>query len=381
MMKLGGGEKKFDLNAFGVKMGEFLESHTVAELPLKDPVLCDEGITPAEAFKVLSDNKIRACPVKSEADTLRIIGCMDQRDAVLHVLDEHRAKCAECKGLFHALSFKSQSFKEKAEKERTTQAGPRGQLTAASRTSSFSSSFAARGGNKDKDKVHDDYGIRGLASMHPFRTFPPSALLVQVTEAMAQGEYMVGVSGGVSDNAGLKGMIDQIAFINFLSPCFHGTKIQVKDIYRSSVLPVKTDEQTIKAFELMVSKGSSGLAVVDESGMITQNFSTSDIKIYFDGKQNLSTLHLPIEDYLAKKVDHAKETKSHQTRAPISVCHADDDLAGVITKMVKTGYHRVWVVDLDKKPLGILSLTDVFRKVSHALKGDDESKGASCSLS
>mmetsp|Transcript_22598 Transcript_22598/g.56521 ORF Transcript_22598/g.56521 Transcript_22598/m.56521 type:complete len:382 (+) Transcript_22598:229-1374(+) len=381
-MPLGGGDKKFDMSAFGKKVGEFLESHTVAELPLMDPLVCDEGTNPAEAFKFMSDNKIRACPVKSETDGIKIIGCMDQRDAVLHVLDEHRAKCMECKGLFHALSFKSQSFKEKAEKERTTQAGPKGSLAAVSRTSSFSSSFAARRGSlKDKDKVHDDFGIRGLANMHPFRTFPASALLVQVTEAMAQGEYLVGVTGGSSEHGGLKGMIDQIAFINFMSECFQGTKIQVKDIYRSSVLPVKTDEQTIKAFELMVSKGSSGLAVVDESGMITQNFSTSDIKIFFDDKQNLAVLHLPIEDYLAKKVDHTKETKSHQTRAPISVCHADDDLAGVITKMVKTGYHRVWVVDLDKKPLGILSLTDVFRKVSQALNGESDSKSSSCSVS
>ena len=66
---------------------------------------------------------------------------------------------------------------------------------------------------------------------------------------------------------------------------------------------------------------------------------------------------------LARK-EGLKETKGNKdTKAPISVCYADDDLSTVIGKLVKTGYHRVWVVDLDRKPLGLLSLTDVFRKV------------------
>jgi len=48
---------------------------------------------------------------------------------------------------------------------------------------------------------------------------------------------------------------------------------------------------------------------------------------------------------------HRAGSGKSKARAPISVCKEGDDLHNVVTKLVKTGYHRVWVVK-EKKPVG-----------------------------
>ncbi len=49
----------------------------------------------------------------------------------------------------------------------------------------------------------------------------------------------------------------------------------------SPAIVVKYDSKAYKAFEIMVNKGISGLAVVDEDGIIIHNTSTSDLKVRF----------------------------------------------------------------------------------------------------
>mmetsp|Transcript_30526 Transcript_30526/g.74909 ORF Transcript_30526/g.74909 Transcript_30526/m.74909 type:complete len:376 (-) Transcript_30526:206-1333(-) len=367
-------KKSFDSKAFAEHVTAMLEKHTVAELPLLAPVFLSESVEPVEAFKFLSEHGLRACPVRADSEEgVRIIGMMDQRDAVIHATETHKAKCQDCKnhGLFQSLSFKANSFKshDKPDKMIPQRVG----------------SFASMTPKKVQDEGVEAGGIRLLARNHKFCSFPPSARLLQVADAMANGEYVVGVMGGPPENAGLKGLIDQVAFIGFLAPIFQDVHMPVKAVCKDFVVPVKTGEMAIKAFETMVNKGSSGIAVVDEAGVVMQNCSTSDVRIFYDEGCKMEILHLPVEEFLSRKATH-KETKAHaKTKAPISVCHAEDDIAQVVTKLVKTGYHRVWVVDLDRKPIGLLSLTDLFRKVSKVMKtlaseGTEQTKSDACAI-
>jgi CBS domain-containing protein len=383
-----GNRPKYDDAVFTAKARDFLTKNHAGKLPSTLPVFLDEKISPKEAFQSLATHKLRACPVKSNegGGKIKIVGTMDQRDAVLHVLDDHKKSCSECRGILRSLSMRGASFKQQAEKSGALRPPPTSsqrRLSNASlsnsghinRTSSFSNSFMFhKPGNKgtsaewDKSvKEGEEADIKHFAVAHPFRIFTEGAQLTQIIESMANGEYLVGVDGGEADNGGIKGLVDQIAVADLLSPLFEGSGVLVKDVYRSSVLPVKVTETVVKTFEVMVSKGTTAVALVDDNGCITQNFSVSDIKIFFDGMSSMDLLHLPVEDYMQMK-ESIKETKERKdTRAPISVCHQDDDVHSVLHKLVKTGFHRVWVVDVDKKPLGILSLTDVFRMVADTI--------------
>ena len=43
------------------------------------------------------------------------------------------------------------------------------------------------------------------------------------------------------------------------------------------------------------------------------------------------------------------------------VCKETDTVGHVVGMLVSTGYHHMWVVDSGKKPVGVVSLTDLFK--------------------
>lgn len=84
------------------------------------------------------------------------------------------------------------------------------------RTSSFSSSYMLHGarvktGSRDgvgfdaASPLPDDFGIRQFASQHPLKIFAATSALTTILDAMAGGEYLVAVDGGLAEEGGLKG--------------------------------------------------------------------------------------------------------------------------------------------------------------------------------
>jgi len=175
--------------------------------------------------------------------------------------------------------------------------------------------------------------------------------------------------GGPESQGCLSRVVTQGILLKFVAPELENLKIPVKAVMTSPAVSLKWNDPALKGFELMATKGISSIAIVEETGQIIHNMSASDVRLYFgvDGSEGDKDLTQEMEDYLAKK--SAGNAKS-KARAPISVCKEGDDLHNVVTKLVKTGYHRVWVVK-DKKPVGVLSLTDVFKKLVTNEKDDN----------
>jgi len=107
----------------------------------------------------------------------------------------------------------------------------------------------------------------------------------------------------------------------------------------------------------------SAVPVVDEHGKLVANFSASDLRTinrsYFDW------LVLPILEYLHRVKDaelkHFRVTvEAFKAFHPIT-CTIDSTFQSVIMSMVTNKIHRIWVVDGDMKPVGVVSIGDLFK--------------------
>jgi len=304
-----------------------LSAKKAGDLPIeREPLFINANTIPLDGFKFLAEKHIRACPVIN--DDLKIIGTLDLRDSC---------------------GFICQLFVEAQQKE-----GKKG-------------SFVSQG---TRQKIAlEDMNVTGVAQKRQFTTFPPDTSLLEVALALATGSHIVGILGGPESQGCLSRVVTQGILLKFVAPELENLKIPVKAVMTSPAVSLKWNDPALKGFELMATKGISSIAIVEETGQIIHNMSASDVRLYFgvDGSEGDKDLTQEMEDYLAKK--SAGNAKS-KARAPISVCKEGDDLHNVVTKLVKTGYHRVWVVK-DKKPVGVLSLTDVFKKLVTNEKDDN----------
>ena len=121
------------------------------------------------------------------------------------------------------------------------------------------------------------------------------------------------------------------------------------------MLCINEDAGAADAFALMASSGRSGIAIVDEEGSLMGNTSARDIRFAAldEGRTAIDT---DIISYLAIV---RQATASKNDRYPITYVRETDTLLHTIALLAKTGYHRCFVVDKDKKPVGVVSVSDV----------------------
>jgi CBS domain-containing protein len=99
----------------------------------------------------------------------------------------------------------------------------------------------------------------------------------------------------------------------------------------------------------------SGIAVLDPSKKILTNFSASDLLGLRDDK--FPMLALPVAEFL-----HSK----HGYLMPPVICLPDDTVESIMFKMTTFKVHRIFVVDKDMKPIGVITLTDIMKFLSKA---------------
>ncbi|ETO30775.1 hypothetical protein RFI_06345 [Reticulomyxa filosa] len=114
----------------------------------------------------------------------------------------------------------------------------------------------------------------------------------------------------------------------------------------------------------MEKHGLSGLAVVNSNQEIVHNTSSTDIKLWL---QSHAALGMTIEDFLVKiRSEQIQEKKS--SGFSVTYATADSTLKAVVDMLMKTKYHRIWVVDDAKRPVGVISLTDIFKFITNDFK-------------
>jgi len=119
------------------------------------------------------------------------------------------------------------------------------------------------------------------------------------------------------------------------------------------VLSIIESDSLLGALSIIEKYNISGLPVVDTSGKIVGNFSVSDVKHMVasdvSSEDNIS-LSMSIKDFLAKYQD---------SRPGLITCSPQTKFLELISLLVDHKVHRVHVVDVDKKPVDIVSLSNV----------------------
>jgi 5'-AMP-activated protein kinase regulatory gamma subunit len=122
------------------------------------------------------------------------------------------------------------------------------------------------------------------------------------------------------------------------------------------VFTINANRSAISGFRhMMLNKELSALPVVDNEGKLIETLSTSDF--HFINLDNFKDVLLPVKDFLEKRRFEYKQT--------LITVFPDQRLFNVVDSILMTGVHRVWVVDKNHKPIGVISLTDIMKTFSH----------------
>jgi CBS domain-containing protein len=309
-------------------------------------IVIDSKMTPLEASQILWSKDIMGAPVYN-AETKTYVGMFDVRDILSCVISAHREylammgrhKPGEDTAIPHDIDAHRKAQGELIAKAlqnikiNTTPPSP-GAIT-----------------------------VSYLAARNPMKGHAKEESLVEICKELEKrGTHRVGIMDNSSGSPVCTGIISQSGLVDFIfskcPPCSLEEKICDAGIpYKKEVAMINEEATAADAFELLDSKRLSGIAVVDEDGVLIGNTSARDIKhAVIDGGK--ISMDMDVISYLA-------QVRQNQIRKNerFPSCHVYEDatVGHVVGVLAKTGYHRVFVVDTDKKPIGVVSFADVLR--------------------
>eukprot|EP00123_Amoebidium_parasiticum_P016843 comp23608_c0_seq1/m.40136 comp23608_c0_seq1/g.40136 ORF comp23608_c0_seq1/g.40136 comp23608_c0_seq1/m.40136 type:complete len:307 (-) comp23608_c0_seq1:399-1319(-) len=138
------------------------------------------------------------------------------------------------------------------------------------------------------------------------------------------------------------------ANIDSLGPVADVTLAQL-GITAKPVVSVGLNTPAGDALGLLAERGLSGVAVVDGSGRLVANVSASD----FRGITNFERLPEPLERFL----DFDKK-KAPKTYYVVTVA-LEDTLRTALNLYVTEGVHRLYMVDSEGRPTGVITMSDL----------------------
>jgi len=169
----------------------------------------------------------------------------------------------------------------------------------------------------------------------------------------------------VVENGNVIGIVSQSDVVKLLAKnhpniaSLANKKLYQLGLDKHPVVTVKNDDSLIDAFNTILRNDISGLAVVDfQNGRLLNNLSASDLK----GITETNFFRLEAQLH---QVFNATPNKK-----PPVACSRFNTLGEVIGQLEKTGVHRVYVVDEELKPVGVISLTDIMRCFSRPFMCD-----------
>jgi len=122
-----------------------------------------------------------------------------------------------------------------------------------------------------------------------------------------------------------------------------------------NVISCSLSQEFLQALYLMDVNHVTGVAVTDASNQLIANLSSADLSALEMHTNTFvpttfRSLMLPISGFLAR-------TKGQ----PPVTARLDDELNNVVAQMAMFHVHRVWIVDTQKQPIGIVTAFDVLK--------------------
>jgi CBS domain-containing protein len=138
-----------------------------------------------------------------------------------------------------------------------------------------------------------------------------------------------------------------------INPKLGGMTVGQLQLGTKDIITMSANSLAIHAFWEIYANRVSAVAVVNSSGSLVANLSASDIRGL--QQQHFSSLLLPVTQYLI--------VNKGKPQAPLT-CTKDTDFSTILMKMVLFRIHRVWIVNEKEQPVGVISQTDIMKKLS-----------------
>jgi len=145
----------------------------------------------------------------------------------------------------------------------------------------------------------------------------------------------------------------------------------VTSVMKDEIVSVKEDQTVLNAFLLIFERMVSGVAVVNEEGKLVGSLSASDLKWAAESAFDLGNrLSMKVSDFLEFRrslpafASDNDALKKMTSSAPLT-CMPDDEVEYVLTKLMTKGVHRLWIVNEEQKPVGVVALCDLINMFAH----------------
>ena len=125
---------------------------------------------------------------------------------------------------------------------------------------------------------------------------------------------------------------------------------------RPHIICVKATDLTVSAFHAMRKNRVSGVGVVDDSGALIGVLSVTDLRSVGYDDQLFRRLYTTVGDFIAT----AQNANAAKPRTVITV-KLNNSVAQVFELFNKYGIHRLYVVDAENRPIGVISLGDLLK--------------------
>jgi len=123
--------------------------------------------------------------------------------------------------------------------------------------------------------------------------------------------------------------------------------------------PFKRNKKAIDAFNIIHDKRVTGLAVVDQTGRLIGNVSATDLRNIGADINLISRVFKSVEEFL--KLGPLGEKALDK---PVC-CKPSTTFGEVVAEVVATRTHRIYVVDENQLPIGVISLGDILEAIKH----------------
>jgi CBS domain-containing protein len=289
------------------KLGEVCDTSTV--------VTVKSSGTVEDAIKVLTENKVLSAPVVNDkGESVGMIDMLDIVSAITKVkpdpvdLLENELRSLEISG--RAMAFES---------------------------------------------VEKVVGLSGRDPLFPVNENAPAS---EVVDFFAKGIHRTPVFHATESK--IVGSCSQSTLIKLLSENLHMGNIKVigaktaKELGLGAAKPitVNKNDNVLKVLDTLQKNSISAVALVEDDGKLAGNFSASDLAGLY--KEHFPSFLLPAFEFLNK----------HSPASLNSVCCTlDTTLLDITKELTSNKTHRLWVVDGDFKPIGVVSTTDIFKVV------------------
>jgi len=198
--------------------------------------------------------------------------------------------------------------------------------------------------------------VADFSTVDVFAPMSGELSLYHLVETFTRGIHRV----PVFDSTGTKVMsvVSQSLVVKFLADHLGqvgraGSK-SLRDLHLGVKKVVTVDEsaKAIEGYRLMDANKLESIAVVGADGKLVAQLSASDLRGL--SKELFAALDRRISDFTGK----AKR---------VSTCQPDTKLRDVVKQLATGSLHRLWIVDKDQRPIGVVSLGDVMKALMLSL--------------